>query len=373
MHDNNSFGVYALLFSRILILLLLPALLACEKNPIKPKVISIDEGFKQEVTKAVIKTERTLPKLASKEDVRKFCQLTQKSFVKYGWGRSRCESYPWLYFGKSNKGTPLLWVKFGDYEDDSSNQLEITLIMCGVHGDEITPIKFCFDSLKYLTSLEKGEVYEPESKNIAKLKGKFVALVPIVNPDSFFKKYPTRTNFRGVDINRNFPTQDFDKTALPIWKKRYKKDKRRFPGMKSMSEPETVFQVQLIQKFRPDKIISVHAPLTLLDYDGPVDLSSGGAVGPRANQLLIQMSQGAKGYKIKNYPFFPGSLGNYAGNERNIPTYTLELPSSDNRKSKKYWRLFKDAIHSAIMHRMEKDVEVAKKEERAPSDSKKAN
>ena len=128
-----------------------------------------------------------------------------------------------------------------------------------------------------------------------------------------------------------------------------------------MSEPETVFQVKLIDMFRPDKIISVHAPLTMLDYDGPVDLSSGGSVGPRANQLLIQMSQGAQGYRIKNYPFFPGSLGNYAGNERNIPTYTLELPSSDNRLHKVYWDRFKPSIYSAVMHKINRNIDVALK------------
>ena len=41
------------------------------------------------------------------------------------------------------------------------------------------------------------------------------------------------------------------------------------------------------------------------------------------------MSKKASGYKITDYPFFTGSLGNYAGNERQIPTYTLELPNSD--------------------------------------------
>ena len=43
----------------------------------------------------------------------------------------------------------------------------------------------------------------------------------------------------------------------------------------------------------------------------------------KASQLLVQMSRKASGYRIKNYPFFPGSLGNWAGNERGIPTYTL--------------------------------------------------
>ena len=35
-----------------------------------------------------------------------------------------------------------------------------------------------------------------------------------------------------------------------------------------MSEQETYFQVNLIKRYMPSKIISVHAPLTIIDYDG---------------------------------------------------------------------------------------------------------
>lgn len=349
-------------------------LCACENNTIKKKSenssLSKAKDTKKEVQQKTItklKPKPKLPGFASKEDIKKFCDLTQKSFTRYGWGKSSCESYPWRYFGKSNKGTPLLWVKFGEYEE-SPELVETTLLMCGVHGDEITPIKFCFDSLAYLTRIEKGLEKDPDTGSVADLKGKFVALIPIVNPDSYFKKYPTRTNANGVDVNRNFPTSDFDEVAMKLWKERYHSDKRRYPGKESMSEPETVFQVKLIEMFKPDKIISVHSPLTMLDYDGPADLSSGGSVGPRANQLLIQMSQGAKGYRIKNYPFFPGSLGNYAGNERNIPTYTLELPSSDNRLHDVYWERFKPSIYSAVMHTINRNIDVALKPDKSSSE-----
>ena len=140
-----------------------------------------------------------------------------------------------------------------------------------------------------------------------------------------------------------------------------------------MSEPETIFQVNLIYRYRPDKIISVHAPLTMLDYDGPASEHTGGIVGSRANQLLIRMSEQAKGYRIKNYPFFPGSLGNYAGNERNIPTFTLELPTSDARKAKSYWNLFKGSIHSAIMHEIKGEGFVALENEESGSKKVKSN
>ena len=72
--------------------------------------------------------------------------------------------------------------------------------------------------------------------------------------------------------------------------------------------------------------------------------------GVVAKELLIQMSDAAGKYKISNYPFFPGSLGNWAGNERRIPTFTLELPNSDWNKTDRYFKLFRTAIHHAIKH-----------------------
>jgi len=278
-----------------------------------------------------------------------YCKKLQKNFTKYGWGKSSCENYPWKFVRTSVNGDPLLWRTFGRYSDQPE-KTETTLIMCGVHGDEITPIKFCYDIIDYLEKVSRGEVKDNKGGEFVNLEGKYVIVAPLVNPDSYFKRKPTRTNANGVDVNRNLPTKDFKKKALSMWKNYYGSDKRRYPGQKAMSEPETIFQVNLIYRYQPDKIISVHSPLTMLDYDGPASAHTGGMVGSRANQLLIKMSEEAKGYRIKNYPFFPGSLGNYAGNERNIPTYTLELPTSNPAKSSTYWRLFKTSIHEAIMH-----------------------
>lgn len=297
--------------------------------------------------------------------VTEYCERTQKSFDRYGWGQSSCEDFAWQFVRTSVNGEPLLWRTYGEPATDDEHT-ETTLIMCGVHGDEITPIKFCYDVLDYMEKISKGKVIDPHTKKVASLKGKLVIVAPLVNPDSYFKRKPTRTNANGIDVNRNFPTHDFRKLAMKSWIDRYRRDKRRFPGKQAMSEPETIFQVNLIYRYKPDKIISVHAPLTMLDYDGPASAHTGGIVGSRANQLLIRMSEQAKGYRIKNYPFFPGSLGNYAGNERNIPTFTLELPTSDPAKASSYWNLFKESIHSAVMHEIRGEGFVALDQEENP-------
>ncbi len=272
--------------------------------------------------------------------LKSYCETIDKRFETYRWPTGLCTKIEWNHIRDSVNGMPLIWTVLGDEESIKKPNTEVTMLMCGVHGDEITPIQFCFDAITYFQ--QRQELFQ----------GRVLIVAPIVNPDSFFAKIPTRTNASGVDINRNFPTKDWSAKARRYWKDRYSSDKRRNPGTRPLSEPEVVFQVNLVKRYQPDKIISVHAPLTLLDLDGPeISLSKDDAsIGAVANELLIQMSQKAKGYKVKNYPFFPGSLGNWAGNERSIPTYTLELPDSDPANSQKFWEMFSDAIHSAVTH-----------------------
>jgi murein peptide amidase A len=286
-----------------------------------------------------------------------FCRKIDQRFLHWGWGLSGCRDFQWNHVRDSVEGDPLMWVVFGDEGSVPKNEGNITLIMCGIHGDEITPIKFCFDILHELNS----------KYNHPDFKDTLVVVYPIANPDSFFRDRPTRTNSRGVDVNRNLPTKDWEADALRLWRTRHRSDPRRYPGERAMSEPETVTQVNLIRRYGPQKIISVHAPLTILDYDGPVEITPQfGEVGSRASELLIQMSKKADGYQVRNFPFFPGSLGNYAGNERGIPTYTLELPSSDNRRHRDYWELFRTAIRAAIVHDLKGSSESKVVEHKTP-------
>ncbi|HXH29656.1 MAG TPA: M14 family zinc carboxypeptidase [Bacteriovoracaceae bacterium] len=271
--------------------------------------------------------------------VAKICSDLGKKFTEYRWGDVKCDQYKWNHVRNSNLGTPLLWTVFG--EESSPASANTTLVLCGVHGDEITPVKFCWDLLQ---ELKAGHSF----------KDKVVVVAPLVSPDSFLKVAPSRTNGRGVDVNRNFPTKDWHGNALNRWRDTYKKDKRKFPGHSPGSEQETVFQMNLIKRYRPNKVITVHAPLTMLDYDGP---SLKAESGKTAKILLEQMSQKSSGYKISNYPIFPGSLGNWAGKENHIPTYTLELPNSNNFETDKFWALFKESVIFAIENKMKPPVD----------------
>lgn len=299
--------------------------------------ISSDKVATTNVPPTLPKVYKTLTRPNSPKVI-DYCKKVDRYFKKYNWGPSGCETFSWHHVRSSYWGNPIVWFVFGKEPTTPEMANNTTMIFCAVHGDEITPVKFCYDVLHDL-------------KNYPHLyQDKTVVIAPIVTPDSFFRKKPTRTNARGVDVNRNFPTKDWNAKALKMWKYRYGRDKRRYPGKRSLSEQETHFQINLIKRYNPHKVISVHAPLTLLDYDGPAFTQRPGA---SAKELLLQMSDSAGKYKVSNYPFFPGSLGNWAGNERNIPTITLELPNSDWNKTDRFFKLFKSAIHHAINHNLE--------------------
>lgn len=321
-----------------LITLLFLFLTACavgpdsEKSPAKIQIPKLTET-KAKLPKQVpgpVKTPVVKPNLSAA--LKKWCSLTDAAFKRYSWGNSRCDEFNWQHVRNSSKGNAIPWVIFGEEKDLAEKN--VTLIMCGVHGDEITPVKFCYDIIHDLSDFRRD------------FTKRVVVVAPLVSPDSFFKDKPTRTNGRGVDVNRNFPTKDWNGKALSLWKGKYRKDKRRFPGHKALSEQETVFQINLINRYQPSKIISVHSPLTLLDYDGPATKKRTSPTA--AKDLLLSMSEKASGYKISNYPYFPGSLGNWAGHELGIPTYTLELPNSNPQQNDKFWKLFREAIHHAI-------------------------
>ncbi len=143
-------------------------------------------------------------------------------------------------------------------------------------------------------------------------------IVPIVNPDGVRNK--TRVNGRGVDINRNLPTKDWEKLALKYWKERESKKKRRFPGNEAGSEQETRCVMNHIENFRPDFIISVHTPYGLLDFDGPQK-----QIRPRFHNL-----------PWKRLGHYPGSLGRYMWAERNIPVLTIELKGNEFNMDPEY-------------------------------------
>ncbi len=135
--------------------------------------------------------------------------------------------------------------------------------------------------------------------------------IPSSNPDGLLREQSQRQNANGVDLNRNFPTKDWPDEAITYWQQETGGNVRRYPGRSASSEPETQWLVDQIDEFRPDIIVSMHAPYHLVDYDGP----------PKAPKQL-------GGLYLRRLGVFPGSLGNYAGVDLGLPIVTVELASA---------------------------------------------
>ena len=168
------------------------------------------------------------------------------------------------------------------------------LVVSLIHGDELSSGSI---SRRWMSRLETIN-----SRNLWRI-------IPVANPDGWMRK--SRTNSRGVDINRNFPSADWDKLAVKLWKSKKNSDPRKNPGIKSASESETKCIIKHLEEFQPEFVIAIHTPYGVLDYDGPdVNL-------PKFSDIpWVRLGT------------FPGSLGRFMWVDRDVPVLTVELKNS---------------------------------------------
>ncbi|GAB3660662.1 hypothetical protein GCM10028813_37940 [Ramlibacter alkalitolerans] len=194
---------------------------------------------------------------------------------------------------RSVNGTPIY------LRDIGAEHAKLRVLVTGaIHGDELSAASV---ALHWIQLAAQEQVRMPQEVHWR--------FVPVLNPDGLLAQPPTRTNAHGVDLNRNFPTPDWERDAASYWQQRTHKDPRRWPGPKPLSEPESRFLHEQMQSFRPHLIVAIHAPYGVLDFDGP-------SVPPsRLGRLYLDQ-----------VGIFPGSLGNYGGVHKGVPVVTIELP-----------------------------------------------
>ena len=161
--------------------------------------------------------------------------------------------------------------------------LETVLILATIHGNEHagTP----------LVELLAGEL----ARDGTALAGKRLVLLPVANPDGFAAD--RRGNASGVDLNRNFDSANWG---------------ARRGGATPLSEPESRAILRLLERHPPDRVVSIHQPVAVIDYDGPGE-DFAVAVGAAA------------GLPVERIGSRPGSLGSYVGLDLGLPILTVEL------------------------------------------------
>jgi len=189
----------------------------------------------------------------------------------------------YVALGKTVRGRDLTAMVYG-------SGAKRVLIFAGIHGDE-----------QHTTVLARSIAVNLSSQTLP--PNLTVIVVPDVNPDGLMAS--TRVNANGVDINRNFPSK--------TWRSDYI-EQRHYPGLQPSSEPETRAVLDVIERYPPHLVITLHAALGCVNWDGPG--------GPLAQTLAA----------INGYPLCaslgyetPGSLGLLMGIDRKTPTVTIEL------------------------------------------------
>jgi protein MpaA len=223
----------------------------------------------------------------------------------------------WKVLGKSAEGQPIYYYEHSPSGHGNPNSPravqdgDVVFVIGCAHGDE---------QVTGQVVVKLAELISQQNKDSIR---KTILFIPILNPDGVARE--TRTNARGVDINRNFPTKNWSPVAT---RESYP------PGPTPASEPETQLVLELLSRFNPKLIISIHASLHMINYDGP------------AKEIAERMAT-INGYRVTNdigYPT-PGSLGTYAGVERNIPIITLEIPPVGVDEA---WQQNRDALLEAL-------------------------
>ena len=207
--------------------------------------------------------------------------------------------------GRSVQGRSIPCYSYGTGSD-------VVMVIATIHGNESAGTPLSYKLIDYLRS------------HTEYIKSRTVVIIPMANPDGFYAN--TRHNSRGIDLNRNFETSNRENNTVN--------------GFSGLTEPESVFIKNIIDQYKPDRIISIHAPLACIDYDGP-------------GQTLAEHLGNYCGLPAKKLGSRPGSLGSYAGNTLMIPILTLELTEKDeNSSANTLWHKYGDMLLAFINYPM---------------------
>jgi murein peptide amidase A len=210
---------------------------------------------------------------------------------------------------RSVKGVPLLKRDVITLGDDPASAAKIkVMVVGGIHGDELSSSALALNWIKLATQSPGNAISNTPASFAGGIHWRFI---PMLNPDGLMAQPAKRVNAHGVDLNRNFPTPNWARDAKIYWEQKTKKDPRRWPGPEPLSEPESKFLHDEMASFKPNLIVSIHAPYGVLDFDGPT-------VPPSKLGRLY----------LDQVGIFPGSLGNYGGVHKGMPVVTIELPNA---------------------------------------------
>lgn len=201
--------------------------------------------------------------------------------------------------GESLQGRPIESFELG--EGDT-----ILALIGGIHtGLEVESVYIVEQLLKHFID-NPGDIPA----------GTRLVFVPNANPDGYARG--ARTNARHVDLNRNWPTEDWQPEAVhgqtPV-----------NAGSKPLSEPETRALHDYLVELEPSYVLSYHGYAALLDDNG---MTQGTDVD--AHRVTAAYAEATGFRHIDEWTYYPitGDLITSLG-EAGIPAADVELENDD--------------------------------------------
>jgi murein peptide amidase A len=182
-----------------------------------------------------------------------------------------------VVLGRSVEGKPIIAFEVGDR---TAGHRE--LVVGCIHGDETAGVAIA-RRLVHVSPV-----------------GLDLWIVPLLNPDGAASG--TRSNARGVDLNRNFP-----------WRWRPLQGVV-YSGPRPLSEPESRIAYRLVKQLRPEVSIWFHQPLDVVDESG----------GSKAAERRFAS---AAGFPVARLTREPGSVVGWENHVlRGSTAFVVELP-----------------------------------------------
>lgn len=209
---------------------------------------------------------------------------------------SRVTCYTTSAYGTSLQGRPLIAYNFG-------NSGATTMYVGAIHGNETSSRSMM---LAWVNELEA---------NPDKLNGRRVTIIPSINPDGVAAN--TRTNSRGVNLNRNFPTSNWKKDIIDT-----DGEHKGGGGESPLSEPEASALANFTRQVGPKLLVSYHAVGSLVMGDvGSISASYAQRYAGMVGYSNATGSSSTFNYEIT------GGYEEWAYQNIGIPSMVVELGS----------------------------------------------
>ncbi len=186
----------------------------------------------------------------------------------------------------------------------------VLVILASIHGTETIGTALC------------NQLIDQLMENPDWIQGKTLYVLRMVNPDGMVEDI--RGNRDNIDINRNFPTDNFGRG----W----------FNGDAPLTAAESKELMAFFQKSNPTRVLTIHQPLNGIDFDGP-------------SAELAEALSDTSGIRIHRLGSRSGSLGSFVGVELGIPIVTLEVPDYANQRSAQWlWQKYGGLLQTFLLY-----------------------